>query len=156
MLDLYEHDTAGQEGRTKLVALQTELRMARVQFDLFEKVYLGIDAYVPPNSPPPPESPPAGVNAPPASPRGMSTQLRYQQLEKRVEDLQIQTNAQAASIGICVPSATNICGRSSQQAPNPWMSATGEQCAGYGTWEALEGTFCAYWGGQVCQTQQPS
>ena len=41
MLKLYEHDQAGQEERDLLVSLQQQLASARVQFELYEKIYLG-------------------------------------------------------------------------------------------------------------------
>tara|TARA_Y100000389_G_C17471054_1_gene530954 strand:- start:6012 stop:17054 length:11043 start_codon:yes stop_codon:yes gene_type:complete len=149
LLNLHEHDMEGQELRDKLVSLQNELQQARVQSDLFNRVYLGLSAYRPPTSPPPPSSPPAPLNTPPAIPRQVDLGTRNEQLKERVELLEIAVAETAASIDLCIPSFTNTCGRNSISAPNPWVAADGTHCAGYSTWEALEGTYCGYWGSQV-------
>ena len=150
LLNLYEHDLAGQAERDRLVALQNELEQSRVQYQLFNRIYLGLSAYRPPASPPPPSSPPVAANAPPAAPQQVSLGERNNELREKVELLEVAVAEAAAAIDICVPSDTNTCGRSSQQAPNPWKAANGQSCAGDNTWEALEGTYCGYWGSEVC------
>ena len=146
---LYEYDLAGQEKRDRLVQLQADLVTARNQYELFNRVYLGLSAYRPPNSPPPPTSPPVAVNAPPAAPAQVSLEVRRDQLRESVELLEISVVEAANEIDICVPSATNICGRSSQRAPNPWIATDGQACAGNGTYEAIAGLYCGYWGSEV-------
>jgi len=106
--------------------------------------------YQPPNAPPPPSSPPAPLAARPAAPRALSEKERYEHLREAISIIDKSAIEVADSIGICVRSATNTCGRTSQEAPNPWIANNGRACAGNGTWEALEGTYCAYWGSQVC------
>ena len=146
---LHKHDMAGQAERDRLVALQAELAQARVQHELFDRVAQGLSAYRPPASPPPPSPPPAPTNTPPAAPGQVSIGERSNQLRERVELLEVAVTEAATAIDLCVPSATNICGRSSERAPNPWVSRDGQACAGNGTWEALEGTYCGYWGSEV-------
>ena len=152
LLDLYEHDLAGQAERDLVAKLQQDLTVARNQYELYGRVYNGLSAYRSPNSPPPPRSPPAALNAPPAAPGVISLGERYLQLEQRVEDLEKQVTEAAAAVSVCVPSKGQTCGRSSLLAPNPWISADGRACAGNGTYEALEGFFCAYWGSEVSRT----
>ena len=155
LLDLYEHDLAGQAERDLVAKLQRDLTSAREQYDLYGRVYLGLSAFRPPTSPPPPSSPPVAFNAPPAAPKAVSLGERYLQLEQRVEDLEKQVVDAAAAISVCVPSKTQTCGRSSLLAPNPWRAADGRACAGASTYEALEGFFCAYWGSEVSCTGAP-
>ena len=149
LLDLYEHDLAGQAERDLLLKLQRDLTAAKRQHELYGRVYQGLSAYRPPLTPPPPSAPPALANAPPAAPKVISLGERYLQLQQRVEDLEKQVVDAAAAISVCVPSKTKTCGRSSLLAPNPWVSDDGRACAGNGTYEALEGFFCAYWGSEV-------
>ena len=149
LLHLHEHDLAGQEARDRLLTLQNELAQARVQYKLFNRIYQGLSAYRPPTSPPPPSSPPVLVNAPPAAPEQVSLGERRDQLLARVDLLEVTVAEAAANIELCVPSETNTCGRSSQQAPDPWISRDGRACAGNGTYEGLEGTYCGYWGSLV-------
>jgi hypothetical protein len=155
LLDLYEHDLAGQAERDRVAQLQQELTAARNQYELYGRVYNGLSAFRPPTSPPPPSPPPAALNAPPAAPKAVSLGERYLQLEQRVEDLELQVTEAAAAISVCVPSKTQTCGRSSVLAPNPWLAADGRACAGRDTYEALEGFFCAYWGSEVSCTVKP-
>ena len=149
ILDLYQHDLAGQDTRDRLLALQQEVVQAREQRDLFKSVYNGLSVYRPPASPPPPSSPPADANAPPAAPAQVDLGTRLGQLNERVTLLEAEIVKTSNAITVCVPSATTICGRSSLQAPSPWIAADGRACAGNGTWEALEGTYCGYWGSDV-------
>lgn len=149
LLNLHEYEMVGQEQRDRLVQMQNDLIQARQQYELFNRIYLGLSAFRPPTSPPPPSSPPAPDNAPPAGPMQVSLGERNDQLRVRVETLEVSVIEAAEDIEICVPSTTNICGRSSQRAPNPWVAADGQHCAGYGTWEALEGSYCGYWGSDV-------
>ena len=149
LLDLHRHDLAGQEERDRLVQLQKDLEQARVQSSLFDSIYQGLSAYRPPTSPPPPSSPPAPLATPPAGPAQVHPGQRNEELKEQVALLEILVAEAAQAISLCVPSETNICGRSSQRAPSPWISRTGEACAGNGTWEALEGTYCGYWGSFV-------
>ena len=152
MLDLYEHDLAGQAERDRVAQLQQELTAAKKQYELYGRVYKGLSAYRSPNSPPPPSPPPAAINTPPAAPGVVSLGGRYLQLEQRVETLEAQVTEAAAAISVCKPSRTQTCGRSSLLAPNPWVSENGRACAGRDTFEALEGFFCAYWGSEVSCT----
>lgn len=147
--NLYEQDRAGQEQRDRLVSLQAELVTARAQYTLFRNVYLGLSAYRPPTSPPPPSPPPVGAYAPPAPPAQVSLGERLEQLRENVELLEVSVVEAAAAIELCVPSATNTCGRSSLLAPNPWIANDGQACAGNGTYEAIEGLYCGYWNSPV-------
>lgn len=149
LANLYEYDRAGQELTDKYLALQAELESARNQFEVFNKIYLGLSVYRPPISPPPPESPPALAGAPPAAPKQVSLGERNDQLRQRVDDLEVDVERAAAAIGSCVPSKDHICGRSSLAAPNPWIAANGRPCAGNATQEAIEGMYCGYWGSPV-------
>ena len=148
LLTLYEHDRVGQDARDHLVALQNQVAQARAQAELFSNVLSGLSAYRPPTSPPPPSSPPVPVDSPPAPPRQVHPGERLVQLRENVERLEAAFVQAASAIDVCVPSTTQTCGRSSQQAPNPWLAANGEACAGNGTWEALEG-------GETNMTQTP-
>ena len=154
---LYDYDRVGQERTDELLRLKAEAETAKNQFDVFNKIYMGLSVYRPPTSPPPPYGPPVEVNAPPAPPDQVSLGVRNEQLRDRFESLELQVETLAADIGHCTPSKDNICGRSSFLAPNPWISASGRPCAGNATREAIEGFYCGYWGSLVCnhlQTQK--
>lgn len=146
--ELYERDLVGQAERDALVAAQQDLATARRQYEVFDRVYEGLSAYRPPNPPPPP-LPPYFNNAPPTAPRAVDFAVRRAQLAQRVKDLEAEVTARNDAIQLCVPSATKTCGRSSDEAPNPWIASNGEYCFGNGTYEALEGAFCANWGSEV-------
>ena len=146
---LYEQDRAGQEQRDRLVTLQAELVTTRAQFELFDRTLAGLSAYWPPTSTPPPSSPPVAAYAPPAPPAQVSLGERRDQLRQNVELLEVSVVEAAAAIDVCVPSTTTTCGRSSVLAPNPWIARDGQACAGNGTYEAIEGLYCGYWGSEV-------
>ena len=149
LVNLHRHDQAGQELTDKYLALKRELEVARKQFEVFNKIYMGLSAYRPPISPPPPSAPPSVMNAPPAAPEQVSLGVRNDQLRQRVEDLEIEVDEAAEAVESCIPSKFNICGRSSIAAPDPWISASGRPCAGNATREAIEGFYCGYWGSPV-------
>ena len=146
---LHTYDKAGQELTDKYLALKSDLETARKQFQVFNKIYMGLSAYRPPISPPPPSAPPMPLNTPPAAPEQVSLGVRNDQLRQRVEDLEIEVDKAAAAVESCIPSKYNICGRSSIAAPDPWISASGRPCAGNATREAIEGFYCGYWGSPV-------
>ena len=146
---LYEHDKAGQELTDRYLQLQEDLKVARKQFEVFNKIYMGLSVYRPPISPPPPAAPPAAIGAPPAAPVQVSLGERNDQLRQRVDDLEVEVDEAAAAIQSCVPSKDHICGRSSLAAPDPWISESGRPCSGNATREAIEGMYCGYWGSQV-------
>ena len=146
---LHTYDKAGQELTDKYLALKSDLETARKQFQVFNKIYMGLSAYRPPISPPPPSAPPLPLNTPPAAPEQVSLGVRNDQLRQRVEDLEIEVDKAAAAVESCIPSKYNICGRSSIAAPDPWISASGRPCAGNATREAIEGFYCGYWGSPV-------
>jgi hypothetical protein len=87
----------------------------------------------------------------------VSFDTRLQQLRDEEAALHIAIAAKQNEIGgPCIKSATNICGRITTAAPNPWLTAEGNKCAGHDTIEALEGLFCAHWGSPVSsQTSLP-
>ena len=155
LLNLYQHDLAGQAERDALVNAQQQLAAAQAQFTLFENTYNGLSAYRPPISPPPPPPPlpPASGEgaslAPPAAPGQVSLGERLEQLRDRVTQLTVEVAQRDAAIQLCVPSADHICGRSSLLAPNPWLANNNEECVGYSTLEAFEGAYCGYWGSEV-------
>ena len=143
---LHDHDLVGQTDVDLVHTLEKALTQARVQAQLFRDVVDGLSAYRPPNPPPPPSPPPAEENAPPAAPQAVSFPKRQEQLEQRIVDLEKQLAEARATITICVPSATNTCGRTAILAPNPWRSRLGENCVGHDGMEGFEGAFCGYWG----------
>jgi hypothetical protein len=148
----YQRDAVGQELERQLTALQEQLVVKTKQVELFDRTIRGLSAYRPPNSPPPPSSPPRpdappGMLAPPIPPVAVSFDTRLQQLRNEEEALHVAIAAKRDEIGgPCIKSATNICGRITAAAPNPWLTADGDKCAGHDTIEALEGSFCAHWG----------
>ena len=152
LLDLYEHDLAGQAERDLVAKLQRDVTSAKEQYELYGRVYMALPAYRPPNSPPPPSAPPALANAPPAAPGVVSLGERYLQLEQRVVDLEAELVQAVAAVSTCLPSKTQTCGRTSTLGPSPWLAADGRACAGESTREAIEGFFCAYWGSEVSCT----
>lgn len=107
----------------------------------------------PPPSPPPRPDAPPGLLAPPIPPIAVDFDTRLQQLRSEAAALEVAVVSKRNEIGgACVPSATNTCGRSNAAAPDPWIDANGEHCAGYETREALEGSFCGHWGSPVNST----
>lgn len=142
---LHEHDLVGQTDTDLVHTLEEELTKARVQEQLFRDVVDGLSAYRPPNPPPPPSPLPAGINAPPAAPAAVSFAERQAQLTERVDDLTRQLAKARSAVKICIPSATTTCGRTTIQAPDPWLPRGDQKCAGYYTREGAEGMFCGYW-----------
>ena len=88
--------------------------------------------------------------APPTPPENLPFDKKLDKLREEQRNLEDAIIAQKESMDIaCSPSSTNTCGRTSTAAPNPWLTADGQPCAGYSTFEALEGSFCAHWGSPV-------
>lgn len=155
ILENHNRDAVGQQLESELLALQSQLDTKNAQVELFDRTMRGLSAYRPPGLPPPPSSPPRpdappGLLAPPIPPVAVDFDIRLQQLRSDTAVLQSAVATKQAEIGgPCVPSATNICGRSNAAAPDPWVNSAGGHCAGYATREALEGSFCAHWGSPV-------
>ena len=79
-------------------------------------------------------------------------QLRDKETALQNELAVLQANLDALRVQaavVCEPSETHTCGRSSAQAPNPWVAADGTRCAGFETLEVYPGAFCARWGDPV-------
>lgn len=148
---LHEHDLVGQADADLLIRLQEELAKAIGARNSLSNFLDGLCASCfPPPPPSPPIPPPAGDNAPPAAPAFKSFEEQLVEWDDLVVDLQQQLEAARETTTVCVQSATTTCGRTSRQAPNPWLSATGEKCIGHDTMEGFEGAFCAYWQSDVC------
>lgn len=151
----YKRDAVGQELQNELASLRNQLEIKNAQVQLFERTVNGLAQYRPPGAPPPPSPPPRpdappGMLAPPIPPRVVSFDTRLQQLRADAASLESAIVTKSNEIGgPCVSSATNTCGRTSEAAPDPWLTKDGQRCAGYDTREALEGSFCAHWGSPV-------
>lgn len=152
MHENYRRDGVGQELQQQLIDLREQLEVKERQVTLFDRTIRGLSAYRPPNSPPPPSPPPRpdappGMLAPPVPPQAVSFDERLLQLRREETSLNDAIEAKLQEIGgPCVKSATNTCGRTYAAAPDPWVAADGQRCAGYETKEAIEGSFCAHWG----------
>ena len=151
---MYRADQAGQADRDLLAHAINKLADTRKQYDLFLRVYNGLSVYRPPAPPPPPppSPPPLGLDLPPAPPQApakMTFLERIDKFQEDIADLEAEVTARNAALGICIPSATNTCGRDSIRAPNPWMANDNEPCVGYTTHESFEGAFCGYWTSNV-------
>ena len=140
---LYDADLAQQRERDALARAQNELANVTRQRNVFTRYLDARSAFMPPFAPPSP-APPRAPDAPQV-PLAVPFEVRLQQLDARVQELELEVRTRDASIKLCVPSPTHTCGRSSTLAPNPWISLEGP-CFGNATREALEGAFCAYWG----------
>lgn len=153
----YERDAVGQQLESELTSLQAQLETKNQQVEVFDRTVRGLSAYRPPGSPPPPSPPPRpnmppGMLAPPIPPVAFDFDTRLQQLRREALSLELAVVEKRNEIGgPCVKSATNTCGRTNAAAPDPWVAADGQHCAGYETREALEGSFCAHWGSPVSQ-----
>ena len=145
---LYAADTDGQEAYDLLQTAADNLATAKLQLETFDRILLGRSAYMPPMSPPPPP-PPDYLNAPPNAPEAITFEERRAQLEQAVVDYTTEVHQRNAAISACAPSTTTTCGRTSVEAPNPWLAKDGAECFGYSTQEALEGAYCGYWGSTV-------
>ena len=158
----YRRDSVGQELQQELIDLREQLGDKERQVTLFDRTIRGLSAYRPPNPPPPPSPPPRpdtpqGMLAPPIPPQVVSFDERLLQLRREEASLRNAIVVKLQEMGgPCVKSATNTCGRTFAAAPNPWVAADGQRCAGYETREAIEGSFCAHWGSPVSgQTPLP-
>lgn len=158
----YRRDSVGQELQQELIDLREQLGDKEKQVTLFDRTIRGLSAYRPPNPPPPPSPPPRpdtpqGMLAPPIPPQVVSFDERLLQLRREEASLRNAIVVKLQEMGgPCVKSATNTCGRTFAAAPNPWVAADGQRCAGYETREAIEGSFCAHWGSPVSsQTPLP-
>ena len=146
---LYEQDLIGQADADLLATLQKQVSATRAAYEFLGGFIDGQSASRPPASPPPPRPPPASLNAPPAAPAFQTLDQKYAQLQTQLATLEAQLETARATVEVCVPSASNICGRSKVLAPDPWLSRDGQKCAGHDTMEGLEGSFCGYWGSEV-------
>lgn len=153
MLALYELDKIGQEERDALERVRAELARTKMDLFHFERVYKGMSLLQPPQAPPPPP-PPDYENAPPGAPRAITYVQQMEVYRQSISRLTSQEKAMAAEIAVCVPSTENACGRTSLEAPNPWLANDNEPCFGNDTYEALEGAYCGYWGSPVCYCTQ--
>ena len=148
----YQRDSVGQELHQRLFDLQNQLDTKRANVALLDRYIRGLSAYNPAPPPPPPPRPeaPPGMIAPPMPPQTVSLEedLRQRRQEEASLNQAVQATLQEIG-GHCIPSATNTCGRPATAAPNPWVAADGQHCAGYETKEAIEGSFCAHWGSPV-------
>lgn len=99
--------------------------------------------------PPPPPSPdyPLGVVAasPPAPPVQTSFQERIDLIRNQLIQMEYRRDFLIQEITTCIPSRTNFCGRSSYEAPNPWISTNGEYCRGWQTRSVREHDVCGFW-----------
>ena len=151
----YKRDTVGQELQTELADLRRQLETKQEQIALFDRTLRGLATRRPPNPPPLPSPPPRpeappGMLLPPMPPMAVTFEERLAQMQQEEVSLNIAIADKLDAIGgPCVQSATNICGRTYIQAPDPWIAADGQKCAGFETREALEGSFCGHWGSPV-------
>lgn len=157
IMENYKRDITNNR-QQELDDLKTALDVKKKQVELWDRTMRGLSAYMPPSSPPTPKTPPRpegppGMLAPahpPTTPQAVSFETRITQLRQEQTNLETYITDLLADIGgPCISSATNICGRTFDAAPNPWVAADGTRCAGYSTVEASEGAFCAHWGSPV-------
>tara|TARA_R110002050_G_scaffold2355_2_gene13830 strand:+ start:49 stop:1584 length:1536 start_codon:yes stop_codon:yes gene_type:complete len=117
-------------------------------------------AYLPPSSPPPPPPlPPPSIDAsspgyppaPPSEPKLITIEEEIDKLEARAAVYQDRINELELLILSCNPSRDETCGRTSTEAPDPWLGENGERCRGYSTRETREGDYCGFWQSTVIQ-----
>lgn len=150
-------DEVGQGLLTEIAMLKEELKTKSSQAELFAETVRGLSAYRPPNSPPPPRPPPPPPQpstppdelaspSPPVPPQEVSFDVRLQQLRVEASRTASALADRQSELGApCVPGPKTTCGRTLAAAPNPWVAADGTHCAGYDTYETVEGAFCTRW-----------
>jgi hypothetical protein len=136
---VHAQDTAQRAELDALLKAEVDLKAAKKQRDLIENIVEGMSAYRPP---PPPSNPPASA---PASPTALTAGEALELLRDRVIQLETEVDERRAANVLCVPTAERTCGRSTTDAPNPWIAENGQRCIGYSTKEAFEGAWCSRW-----------
>lgn len=131
--DNYLKDTTGQEVLTKMSALGADIVRKDREIELFDQTMRALATYRPPAAP-------STEALAPETP-----QQRIDKLRAERSSLSLELEALRSSRTSCVPSRDTVCGRTLTEAPDPWIAANGQRCAGFLGREALEGAFCGHW-----------
>ena len=129
----YRRDYKLQEEQDEYVALEDQILRQVKLVDFYQDTVASLAAFMPPSPPPPPPPPPPspaqpfGVVLPgsPAPPMSIAWQKRIDNLKAELLQMESRRDQLIDTITGCVPSRTNFCGRSSVQAPNPWVVSAG-------------------------------
>ena len=153
----YQRDLVLQEEQNEFVEVDEKMRNLTKLIDFWVETTEGLAAFRPPAPPPPPllpppePAPPGGVvgPGPPAPPALVDFRTRIRQLRQELSVLEVRRDALLAEITGCVPSRTHACGRSSIEAPHPWIAEDGTHCRGFDTLETRTGDYCSFWKSEV-------
>jgi hypothetical protein len=127
-------DLTGQDAQQRVIDLRADVDRSEKQLELFGSTLRGLSAYRPPAAPPPPGALPVP-----------SFHERREEMREELRAKRVELETARSELEACVPSSTCTRGRSAAAAPDPWVSAEGQECAGFATKEALFGSFCSRW-----------
>jgi len=104
----------------------------------------------PPPPPPPPPTPggPDGAPAPPAPPSLVSLDRQVAIYEEEKLAFERREAELVAHLEDCVVGDRAkgvVCGKSKNEAPNPWLALDGVRCRGYATQQTREKDYCGFW-----------
>lgn len=129
-------DLVGQDAFDALVEAENAVLEKQEQVTLFSNTFDGLSV----------AAFPGGLQ----DPDYLELQQKESSLRNELTTLQGELESLRASAAAdCVPSESTTCGRSSVQAPDPWVAADGTPCAGKETLEVYPGAFCSRWGDPV-------
>jgi len=156
MHENYLLDRTLQDEFTELAQVRAEMVSYQQELEFADFVKDSTRYFQPPSlpPPPPPSPPPPGApsqivqTAPPNPPTQQTYEVYVQQLTHELSVLEGRERALLSEIQGCESfggSRTHVCGLSSTEGPNPWISKNGKACRGNSTLSARFGDFCSYW-----------
>jgi len=152
----YNLDRILQDEFDELAQIRVEVQQYRDEIEFAEDQRRSTRFFQPPEPPPPPppSPPPPGAPqtevalAPPAPPTQVTFDLYIRQLYDEIGRREARERALLVDIEGCLSfggSRTHVCGLSSIEGPNPWISKSGAPCRGNFTKSARFGDFCSFW-----------
>ena len=152
--DNYARDRVLQEEQDALVAARADHAKTVKLLEWWERTVETLPAFQPPGPPPPPPPSPPPFKAatspsyppgPPLAPIALSYDARIAAISETADrKLQVVQDLEAKVSG-CVSSRDVTCGRSSAEAPDPWLAEDGRPCRGNATKETREEDYCGFW-----------
>ena len=144
MNENHRRDQVLQDKFTELASVREKIRKNREFSELLDWANDHTLFFQPPSLPPPPPPPPFAIDSPPAPPMQLSLENRQALFEHNYAILKAKEAALMKEVSGCVGSGPRdtICGLSTVEAPNPWISKSGSPCRGFDTLSARFGDFC--------------
>jgi hypothetical protein len=147
-----------QDEQDALTAARADHAKAAELLAWWRHTVLTLPAFQPPAPPPPPppSPPPARASTspsyppgPPLAPIALDYEARIAAISETVDrKLQVVEDLEAKVNG-CASSRDVTCGRSSAEAPDPWLAEDGRPCRGNATKQTREEDYCGFWASTI-------